>query len=342
MSRAFTLIFHAPVPVGSGRYYTVLEGDHILYIISRLRAGMKFEMLYGSIFQRCRSSLALTHPDTHGDLSTYSDTYTDAHALAGTSSSPHPDLQLPSAECCETGLVPLREKHADRLLEEREREGQPQQWQQQWWLQHWQWQWQLQGKDMAYPQSVDSPSSIRDTIVSHLKESSDGGPSKKISRRQRGGRRKANENSCGDSRGARSPDMRGGARSGGGSIGGCSGSSSSAKHASIIHGSKSRATAGFPHVVQQPKGWLDLDLGGFSLSLRLPGMRMLSSDDVRGGSESARSVGKGERCTIKAKDRGSVVRHEVAADCACGCDEGSVRDVFHMLELCCPTTATTA
>lgn len=38
-------------------YYTLIEGDHIFFIINRERAGIQFDLLYGSIFQRCRKQM---------------------------------------------------------------------------------------------------------------------------------------------------------------------------------------------------------------------------------------------------------------------------------------------
>ncbi|KAJ7558371.1 hypothetical protein O6H91_04G036200 [Diphasiastrum complanatum] len=38
-------------------YHTVLEADHILFIINRDRAGVHFDVLYDSIFQRCRKQM---------------------------------------------------------------------------------------------------------------------------------------------------------------------------------------------------------------------------------------------------------------------------------------------
>ncbi|XP_054775792.1 uncharacterized protein LOC129284358 [Prosopis cineraria] len=35
-------------------YYKMVEGDHILFIVNRERAGVKFDLLYDSIFERCR------------------------------------------------------------------------------------------------------------------------------------------------------------------------------------------------------------------------------------------------------------------------------------------------
>eukprot|EP00250_Pteridium_aquilinum_P026504 c33105_g1_i1 orf=97-1620(+) len=39
-------------------YYTVIEGDHIFFIINRERAGKQFDLLYTSIFQRCRKQMS--------------------------------------------------------------------------------------------------------------------------------------------------------------------------------------------------------------------------------------------------------------------------------------------
>ncbi|KAJ6721898.1 ALPHA/BETA-HYDROLASES SUPERFAMILY PROTEIN [Salix viminalis] len=35
-------------------YYKIVEGDHILFIVNRDRAGVQFDMIYDSIFERCR------------------------------------------------------------------------------------------------------------------------------------------------------------------------------------------------------------------------------------------------------------------------------------------------
>ncbi|XP_058076616.1 uncharacterized protein LOC131225170 [Magnolia sinica] len=35
-------------------YYKIMEGDHILFIVNRERAGVQFDLVYDSIFQRCR------------------------------------------------------------------------------------------------------------------------------------------------------------------------------------------------------------------------------------------------------------------------------------------------
>ncbi|CDP13201.1 unnamed protein product [Coffea canephora] len=35
-------------------YYKIVEGDHILFIINRERAGVEFDLIYDSIFERCR------------------------------------------------------------------------------------------------------------------------------------------------------------------------------------------------------------------------------------------------------------------------------------------------
>ncbi|MCO5596572.1 hypothetical protein L7F22_050637 [Adiantum nelumboides] len=38
-------------------YYTLIEGDHIFFIINSERAGVQFDLLYTSIFQRCRKQM---------------------------------------------------------------------------------------------------------------------------------------------------------------------------------------------------------------------------------------------------------------------------------------------
>ncbi|KAI3501788.1 hypothetical protein L1887_29812 [Cichorium endivia] len=35
-------------------YYKIVEGDHILFIVNRERAGVQFDVIYDSIFERCR------------------------------------------------------------------------------------------------------------------------------------------------------------------------------------------------------------------------------------------------------------------------------------------------
>ena len=35
-------------------YYKIVEGDHILFIVNRERAGLQFDLIYDSIFERCR------------------------------------------------------------------------------------------------------------------------------------------------------------------------------------------------------------------------------------------------------------------------------------------------
>jgi hypothetical protein len=35
-------------------YYKYVEGDHILFIVNRERAGVQFDLIYDSIFERCR------------------------------------------------------------------------------------------------------------------------------------------------------------------------------------------------------------------------------------------------------------------------------------------------
>ncbi|GER51547.1 alpha/beta-Hydrolases superfamily protein [Striga asiatica] len=41
-------------PYKGYRYYKIVEGDHILFIINRERAGVQFDLIYDSIFERCR------------------------------------------------------------------------------------------------------------------------------------------------------------------------------------------------------------------------------------------------------------------------------------------------
>lgn len=36
------------------RYYKIVEADHILFIVNRERAGVQFDLIYDSIFERCR------------------------------------------------------------------------------------------------------------------------------------------------------------------------------------------------------------------------------------------------------------------------------------------------
>ena len=46
------------------RYYKYVEGDHILFIINRERAGVQFDLIYDSIFQRCRKHVFRKKPPT--------------------------------------------------------------------------------------------------------------------------------------------------------------------------------------------------------------------------------------------------------------------------------------
>ncbi|KAL8150133.1 hypothetical protein V2J09_019941 [Rumex salicifolius] len=43
-------------------YYKIIEGDHILFIINRERAGVHFDLIYDSIFERCRKHAFRTTP----------------------------------------------------------------------------------------------------------------------------------------------------------------------------------------------------------------------------------------------------------------------------------------
>ncbi|CAN1320798.1 lip [Linum perenne] len=43
-------------------YYKVVEGDHILFIVNRERAGVQFDLIYDSIFERCRKHVFKRNP----------------------------------------------------------------------------------------------------------------------------------------------------------------------------------------------------------------------------------------------------------------------------------------
>ncbi|CAL5421300.1 unnamed protein product [Camellia sinensis] len=45
-------------------YYKIVEGDHILFIINRERAGVQFDLIYDSIFERCRKHAFRKTPPT--------------------------------------------------------------------------------------------------------------------------------------------------------------------------------------------------------------------------------------------------------------------------------------
>ncbi|KAJ8622566.1 hypothetical protein MRB53_031095 [Persea americana] len=45
-------------------YYKILEGDHILFIVNRERAGVQFDLIYDGIFQRCRKHAFRSTPQT--------------------------------------------------------------------------------------------------------------------------------------------------------------------------------------------------------------------------------------------------------------------------------------
>ncbi|KAI4368479.1 hypothetical protein MLD38_017034 [Melastoma candidum] len=45
-------------------YYKVVEADHILFIVNRERAGVQFDLIYDSIFQRCRKHVFRNSPPT--------------------------------------------------------------------------------------------------------------------------------------------------------------------------------------------------------------------------------------------------------------------------------------
>jgi hypothetical protein len=52
------------VPFVLCRYYKIIDGDHILFIINRERAGVQFDLLYDGIFQRCRKHAFRKSPPT--------------------------------------------------------------------------------------------------------------------------------------------------------------------------------------------------------------------------------------------------------------------------------------
>ncbi|KAL8550528.1 hypothetical protein ACS0TY_009089 [Phlomoides rotata] len=45
-------------------YYKIVEGDHILFVINRERAGVQFDLIYDSIFERCRKHAFRKTPPT--------------------------------------------------------------------------------------------------------------------------------------------------------------------------------------------------------------------------------------------------------------------------------------
>lgn len=45
-------------------YYKIIEGDHILFIVNRERAGLQFDLLYDGIFERCRKHAFRKSPPT--------------------------------------------------------------------------------------------------------------------------------------------------------------------------------------------------------------------------------------------------------------------------------------
>lgn len=44
------------------RYYKIVDGDHILFIVNRERAGVQFDLIYDSIFERCRKHAFRKNP----------------------------------------------------------------------------------------------------------------------------------------------------------------------------------------------------------------------------------------------------------------------------------------
>ncbi|KAG7029214.1 Lipase, partial [Cucurbita argyrosperma subsp. argyrosperma] len=45
-------------------YYKVIEGDHIMFIVNRERAGVQFDLIYDAIFERCRKHVFRKNPPT--------------------------------------------------------------------------------------------------------------------------------------------------------------------------------------------------------------------------------------------------------------------------------------
>ncbi|OMO78302.1 lipase [Corchorus capsularis] len=45
-------------------YYKIVEADHILFIVNRERAGVQFDLIYDSIFERCRKHVFRKTPQT--------------------------------------------------------------------------------------------------------------------------------------------------------------------------------------------------------------------------------------------------------------------------------------
>ncbi|GLT64065.1 hypothetical protein SLA2020_365790 [Shorea laevis] len=45
-------------------YYKIVEGDHIMFVVNRERAGVQFDLIYDSIFERCRKHVFRKTPPT--------------------------------------------------------------------------------------------------------------------------------------------------------------------------------------------------------------------------------------------------------------------------------------
>ncbi|XP_042491376.1 lipase-like [Macadamia integrifolia] len=45
-------------------YYKIVEADHILFVVNRERAGVQFDLIYDSIFERCRKHVFRSKPQT--------------------------------------------------------------------------------------------------------------------------------------------------------------------------------------------------------------------------------------------------------------------------------------
>lgn len=52
-------------------YYRIVEADHIMFIVNRERAGVQFDLIYDSIFQRCRKHVFRKTPPTLPNLAVH-------------------------------------------------------------------------------------------------------------------------------------------------------------------------------------------------------------------------------------------------------------------------------
>ncbi|KAG5604727.1 hypothetical protein H5410_026219 [Solanum commersonii] len=49
-----TMMVHSTLIYDTYLYYKIVECEHILFIVNRERAGVQFNLIYDSIFERCR------------------------------------------------------------------------------------------------------------------------------------------------------------------------------------------------------------------------------------------------------------------------------------------------